>query len=103
MPVGHHYLMTQREGSDLKKSVIQIVKNVSRVDKKCSITFYTRVHYGSLDPTLASEKRAERESCLAYGDISGVCKDGASYGNSCNYYEVCDLVFENCQTKAERT
>ena len=50
--------------------------------RKYSLTFYTRVHHGNLDPILASEKRAERDWCLAYGGILGVSKDGAFYGNS---------------------
>ena len=53
------------------------LEKISPVDEKCSLTFYARVHHGSLDPILASEKRAERESCLAYGDILGLSKDGA--------------------------
>ena len=57
-------------------------KRNPRSTEKYSLTFYTRVHHGNLDPILAPEKRAERDSCLAYGDILGVSKDGAFYGNS---------------------
>ena len=69
--VGHEYLMTQGEGSDSKICNITkcLVKTKSLDDEKCSLTFYTRVHHGSLDPILASEKRPEVGSCLAHGNI----------------------------------
>ena len=43
-------------------------KNIT-VDEKGTLTFFTRVHHGSIGPILTYEKRDEVHSCISYGGV----------------------------------